>query len=183
MKTVLYEVRYALPDGSVKLVRSKNILHRPGTWVNPDPAPVVSILGGGHTRVPASAAASGRRAQAPLFAATEDSSADTMLDRAYAQALDRIGAPTVPASAAASGRIGARTVPASAVASGRGKQASMFDDTDDSSVDTMLERIFARSKARTAGQKTAEPPTDDDDSTVDTVPGAQDIAPPPDQPM
>jgi hypothetical protein len=119
MKTVLYEVRYALPDGSVKLVRSKNILHHPGTWVNPDPAPVVSVLGAGHTRVPASAAASGRQAQAPLFAANEDSSADTLVDKLYAQALARIGAPTIPASAAASGRIGARTVPASAAASGR----------------------------------------------------------------
>jgi hypothetical protein len=59
----------------------------------------------------------------------------------------------------------------------------MFEDTDDSSVDTMLERIYARSNTRTAGLKTAEPPTNDDDSTVDTVPGAQDIVPPPDQPM
>jgi hypothetical protein len=173
-KTVLYEVRYALPDGSVKLVRGKNILHRPGAWINPDPAPAASILGGGHTRVPASSQASGRRAQAPLFAATDDSSADTMLDRAYAQALERIRAPTVPASAAAaaSGRIRLPTA-----ASGRRKQASMFDDTDDdTSVDTMLERIYARSKA--TGLKTVEPPTDDDDSTVDNVPGATDIAPP-----
>jgi hypothetical protein len=139
MKTVLYEVRYTLPDGSIKLVRGKNILHRPGAWINTDSAPIVPILGGGHTRVPASAAASGRRAKAPLFAATEDSSADTTINRLYAEALARIRAPTVPASAAASGRIGAPTIPASAVASGRRKQASMFDDTDDSSVDTMLE--------------------------------------------
>jgi hypothetical protein len=29
MKAVLYEVRYVLPDGSIKLVRKKNIHHRP----------------------------------------------------------------------------------------------------------------------------------------------------------
>jgi Transposase IS4 len=42
-------------------------------------------------------------------------------------------------------------------------------------------RAYARSKA--AGLKTAEPPTDDDDSTVDTAPGVPAIAPPPEPPM
>jgi hypothetical protein len=53
-KTILYDVRYLLPDGSYKLLRKKNIHHHPGAWVNPDPPPRVAILGEGHSCAPAS---------------------------------------------------------------------------------------------------------------------------------
>jgi Transposase IS4 len=133
----------------------------------------LAILGAGHTRVPASAAAGGRRAKAPLFAATEDSSVDSMLERVFARAEARVEGTTTAKPP---------TVPASSAAIGRRAQNPLFAETDDSSVDSMFERIAARSKARTAGLKTAEPPTDDD-SSVDSEPGAPYVAPPLDPPM
>jgi hypothetical protein len=83
-KTTMYDVRYLFPNGSNKLLRRKNIFHHPGAWVNPHPPPTAPILGAGHTRVPASAAVA-RRVQKPLFEDTDDSSADTMIDRLMAR--------------------------------------------------------------------------------------------------
>jgi Transposase IS4 len=92
-KTTMYDVRYLFPDGSNKLLRKKNIFHHPGAWVNPHPPPKAPILGAGHTRVPASAAARGRRVQAPLFDDTDESSVDSLLEALLARERARVRPP------------------------------------------------------------------------------------------
>jgi hypothetical protein len=81
-KRTLYEVKYIMPDGSDKVLQNKNIHHLPGVWKDPDPPPRVSVLGAGHSHVPAA----GRRVQGPPSVDSDASSVDSMLEAVLARA-------------------------------------------------------------------------------------------------
>jgi hypothetical protein len=79
-KTTMYEVKYILPNGSDKELQNKSICHLPGVWKDPDRPPRVSVLGDGHSRVPAA----GRRVQGPPSVDSDASSVDSMLEAVLA---------------------------------------------------------------------------------------------------